>query len=254
MTGMVEVRKIHKSFHGTPVLKGVDLSVAAGSVTCIIGPSGSGKSTLLRCINHLEKPDRGRVYVNGQLSGCRERNGVLYECRPKELCLDRRKIGMVFQSFNLFSHVSVLQNLTIGPVTVKREDGAAARAYALELLERVGLAHKAEAMPSQLSGGQQQRVAIARALAMRPSVMLFDEPTSALDPELVGEVLEVMKALAAEGMTMIVVTHEMGFAREVSDHVVFMDEGRIVEEGHPDSVLLKPQHPRLQTFLSRVLG
>jgi polar amino acid transport system ATP-binding protein len=231
----------------------VDLVVQPGEVSCVIGPSGSGKSTLLRCINHLERIDSGRLRVDGHLVGYRERNGRLYEMRESEVAQQRRDIGMVFQRFNLFPHKTAIENVMEAPVVVRREDKAAARTRAIELLDRVGLADRRDNYPSQLSGGQQQRVAIARALAMSPRLMLFDEPTSALDPELVGEVLDVMRGLAREGMTMVVVTHEMGFAREVGDSLVFMDEGVIVEQGAPREVLANPQHERTRSFLSKVL-
>jgi polar amino acid transport system ATP-binding protein len=244
---------VHKSFGSIEVLHGVNLAVAAGTCTCIIGPSGSGKSTMLRCINHLEPIHRGRIWVNGRLIGYRVEGNHLRELSERELAADRRDIGMVFQQFNLFPHMTALQNIMIAPLKLGRASRTEARERALQLLERVGLSDKAEAYPSQLSGGQQQRVAIARALAMRPKVMLFDEPTSALDPELVGEVLDVMKDLARSGMTMIVVTHELGFAREVSDHLVFMDKGLVVEEGHPAEVLANPRHERTKAFLSKVI-
>ena len=220
---------------------------------CIIGPSGSGKSTFLRCINHLEKVDAGRLTVDGQMVGYRESGGRLYELRDREVCQRRAEVGMVFQHFNLFPHMTVLDNVTIGPVKVKGEDRAAAFERGRALLAQVGLADKMAAYPRQLSGGQQQRVAIARALAMRPKLMLFDEPTSALDPELVGDVLEVMRALAKGGMTMVVVTHEMSFAREVGDSLVFMDQGVVVESGPPKQVLGNPAQQRTQAFLSRIL-
>ncbi|GAA4687602.1 amino acid ABC transporter ATP-binding protein [Pseudonocardia yuanmonensis] len=253
MTPMVEALGIHKRFGATEVLRGVDLVVQPGEVSCVIGPSGSGKSTLLRCINHLERIDSGRLRVDGHLVGYRERNGRLYEMRESEVAHQRRDIGMVFQRFNLFPHKTAIENVMEAPVVVRRQDKAAARARAVELLDRVGLADRRDNYPSQLSGGQQQRVAIARALAMSPRLMLFDEPTSALDPELVGEVLDVMRGLAREGMTMVVVTHEMGFAREVGDSLVFMDEGVIVEQGAPREVLANPQHERTRSFLSKVL-
>ncbi|MFC5949725.1 amino acid ABC transporter ATP-binding protein [Pseudonocardia lutea] len=253
MTPMVEALGIHKRFGATEVLRGVDLVVQPGEVSCVIGPSGSGKSTLLRCINHLERIDSGRLRVDGHLVGYRERNGRLYEMRESEVAQQRRDIGMVFQRFNLFPHKTAIENVMEAPVVVRREDKAAARTRAIELLDRVGLADRRDNYPSQLSGGQQQRVAIARALAMSPRLMLFDEPTSALDPELVGEVLDVMRGLAREGMTMVVVTHEMGFAREVGDSLVFMDEGVIVEQGAPREVLANPQHERTRSFLSKVL-
>ncbi|GAB3940230.1 ectoine/hydroxyectoine ABC transporter ATP-binding protein EhuA [Corynebacterium tapiri] len=252
-TLMVEAHQVWKSFGRLEVLKGIDLAVPAGSVTCIIGPSGSGKSTLLRCVNHLEKITAGRLYVDGELIGYREKDGKLYEISEKEAARQRTDIGMVFQSFNLFPHRTVLENIMEAPIQVKGVSAEAARTRAMDLLEQVGLAHKAEAFPAQLSGGQQQRVAIARAVAMEPKLMLFDEPTSALDPELVGEVLNVMKSLAAEGMTMLVVTHEIGFAREVADEVVFMDRGTIIESGSPAQILDNPQHERTQAFLSTLL-
>jgi polar amino acid transport system ATP-binding protein len=235
------------------VLKGIDLEVGAGEVVSMLGPSGSGKSTFLRCINHLESIDGGEISVNGQLVGYRRHGGKKYELRPREVAAARRDVGMVFQRFNLFPHRTAVENVMEAPVYVKGESREAARAHALELLDRVGLAERAGAYPAELSGGQQQRVAIARALAMRPKLMLFDEPTSALDPELVGEVLEVMQGLAADGMTMIVVTHEIGFAREVCHRVVFMDDGAIVEQGSPGEVLGNPRHRRTQAFLSKVL-
>ncbi|MCE3556201.1 amino acid ABC transporter ATP-binding protein [Pseudonocardia sp. RS11V-5] len=250
---MVEALGIHKSFGATRVLRGVDLVVQPGEVSCVIGPSGSGKSTLLRCINHLERIDSGRLRVDGHLVGYRERNGRLFEMRESEVAHQRRDIGMVFQRFNLFPHKTAIENVMEAPVVVRRQDKAAARTRAVELLDRVGLADRRDNYPAQLSGGQQQRVAIARALAMSPRLMLFDEPTSALDPELVGEVLDVMRGLAREGMTMVVVTHEMGFAREVGDALVFMDEGVIVEHGAPREVLANPQHERTRSFLSKVL-
>jgi polar amino acid transport system ATP-binding protein len=250
---MVEIESLRKSYGANDVLKGVDLRVARGEVTCLIGPSGSGKSTLLRCINQLEKHDSGVLRVDGELIGYQLRNGKLYERSERELCEDRSAIGMVFQRFNLFPHLTVLENITIGPVKVKGMAQSSAEQKARELLARVGLDAKEAHYPSQLSGGQQQRVAIARALAMEPKLMLFDEPTSALDPELVGEVLDVMKDLARSGMTMVVVTHEMGFAREVADSVYFLDAGVIEESGDPREVLVRPQSQRLQDFLSKVL-
>ena len=244
---------MHKSFGHVEVLKGITLEVRTGQVFCLLGPSGSGKSTFLRCINHLERIDAGRLSVGGQLVGYRERAGRLYELNESEVADQRRDIGMVFQRFNLFAHMTALQNVMLAPIDVLKEQKKDARARALNLLERVGLADQAHKYPSQLSGGQQQRVAIARALAMKPKLMLFDEPTSALDPELVGEVLDVMRDLADSGMTMIVVTHEIGFAREVGDHLVFMDAGVVVEQGAPRDVLSNPQHQRTQAFLSKVL-
>ena len=236
------------------MLRGIDLEVAPREVMCIVGPSGSGKSTFLRCINHLEKIDAGRLSVDGELVGYRERGGKIYELPDREVCRKRAEIGMVFQRFNLFPHMTALQNVVEAPVRVKGEQPEGRRrARARGLLARVGLGDKIAAYPNQLSGGQQQRVAIARALAMQPKLMLFDEPTSALDPELVGEVLDVMRGLAQDGMTMIVVTHEMGFAREVGDALVFMDGGVIVESGNPREVLANPQHERTRSFLSKVL-
>jgi polar amino acid transport system ATP-binding protein len=250
---MVCAEGVRKHFGRLEVLRGIDLEVRAGEVLCIIGPSGSGKSTLLRCINHLEKIDGGRLTVDGELVGYREHAGRLYELRDREVGQRRAQIGMVFQHFNLFPHMTALENVTVGPLKVKHEDKRTAQDRGRELLRRVGLADKILAYPRQLSGGQQQRVAIARALGMQPKLMLFDEPTSALDPELVVDVLDVMRSLADDGMTMVVVTHEMGFAREVGDSLVFMDEGVIVESGPPKSVLTSPQHERTQAFLSRIL-
>ncbi len=250
---MVEARGVCKHYAGVEVLKGVNLTVNRGEVTCLIGPSGSGKSTLLRCINHLEKHDAGELRVDGELVGYEARDGKLYERSDKQLCVERSQIGMVFQRFNLFQHLTVLDNVTIGQVKVKNVAADTAAARARELLARVGLDAKEKYYPSQLSGGQQQRVAIARALAMDPKLMLFDEPTSALDPELVGEVLDVMKDLANSGMTMIVVTHEMGFAREVADTVYFLDRGVIEESGDPRQILTSPRSERLKNFLSKVL-
>ena len=250
---MLEARAVRKSFGDNEVLKGIDLSVDGGEVVSFLGPSGSGKSTFLRCINHLERIDGGEISVNGHLVGYRRHNGKKYELRPKEVAAARRDVGMVFQRFNLFPHLTAVENVMEAPVFVKGVRRGEARERAVELLRRVGMADKSAAYPAQLSGGQQQRVAIARALAMEPRLMLFDEPTSALDPELVGEVLDVMKGLAAEGMTMIVVTHEMGFAREVCDRVVFMDDGVIVEQGAPRDVFTSPQHARTRAFLSKVL-
>ena len=253
MTAMVEARRVRKSYGDQEVLKGIDLEVGTGEVVSMLGPSGSGKSTFLRCITHLESIDGGEISVNGQLVGYRRHGGKKYELRPREVATARRDVGMVFQRFNLFPHRTAVENVMEAPVYVKGESRAAARAHALELLDRVGLSERAAAYPAELSGGQQQRVAIARALAMRPKLMLFDEPTSALDPELVGEVLEVMQGLAADGMTMIVVTHEIGFAREVCHRVVFMDDGVIVEQGSPGEVFGNPRHRRTQAFLSKVL-
>ncbi|MFJ4437146.1 amino acid ABC transporter ATP-binding protein [Streptomyces sp. NPDC088923] len=250
---MVRAEAVHKSFGPLEVLKGIDLEVRQGEVFCLIGPSGSGKSTFLRCINHLEKINAGRLYVDGELVGYRQRGEKLHELKDSEVALRRRDIGMVFQRFNLFPHKTALENIIEAPTQVKGVAKAAAREQARALLERVGLADKADSYPAQLSGGQQQRVAIARALAMEPKLMLFDEPTSALDPELVGDVLDVMRDLAESGMTMIVVTHEMGFAREVGDSLVFMDGGVVVESGHPREVLTDPRHDRTRAFLSKVL-
>ncbi|MFJ1864991.1 amino acid ABC transporter ATP-binding protein [Streptomyces sp. NPDC088097] len=250
---MVEVRGVHKSFGALEVLRGVDLQVRVGEVTVVLGPSGSGKSTLLRTINHLEKVDRGWIGVDGEIIGYRESRGKLYELKEKEVLGQRTRIGFVFQNFNLFPHLTVLDNLVEAPVSVLRRPRREALESARRLLERVGLSDKGDAYPRQLSGGQQQRVAIARALALEPKVLLFDEPTSALDPELVGEVLDVIKDLARAGSTMIVVTHEIGFAREVADTVVFMDGGTVVEQGPPAAVLDDPRHPRTRAFLSKVL-
>lgn len=249
---LVKVQHLHKRFGRLEVLRGVDLEVRRGEVVCIIGPSGSGKSTLLRCINHLEQANAGRIYVDGQLVGYQETRGRLKELPDAEVCRRRARIGMVFQQFNLFPHMRVLENIIEAPLRVRRMDRGAASERAMALLGQVGLAAKAGSYPRELSGGQQQRVAIARALAMDPVLMLFDEPTSALDPELVGEVLRVMRDLADGGMTMIVVTHEMGFAQEVADRVVFMDGGTIVEEGPASSVLEHPREVRTKEFLGRV--
>ena len=249
-TPMVQAVDVWKSFGNLDVLKGIDLEVMPGTVTCIIGPSGSGKSTFLRCVNHLEQVNAGRLYVDGELIGYRERDGVLYEMSEKDAAKQRRNIGMVFQNFNLFGHRTVLDNIIEAPVHVLGQPVGEAKARAMELLAMVGLESKADAYPIQLSGGQQQRVAIARAVAMDPKLMLFDEPTSALDPELVGEVLRVMRALADEGMTMIVVTHEMAFAREVADNVVFMADGVIVEQGTAAEVLDNPKQERTKAFLT----
>ncbi|MFJ6854724.1 amino acid ABC transporter ATP-binding protein [Streptomyces sp. NPDC091271] len=250
---MVEIRSVHKSFGPLEVLRGIDLSVRAGEVTVVLGPSGSGKSTLLRTINHLEKVDQGWISVDGTLVGYRRSGDKLYELREREVLRQRTKIGFVFQNFNLFPHLTVLENVIEAPVAALGRPRKDAVAAAGKLLARVGLADKAGAYPKQLSGGQQQRVAIARALALEPRLLLFDEPTSALDPELVGEVLDVIKDLARGGTTMIVVTHEIGFAREVADTVVFMDEGRIVEQGPPADVLDRPVQERTRAFLSKVL-
>jgi polar amino acid transport system ATP-binding protein len=245
---------VHKRFHALEVLKGIDLEVATGEVVVLMGPSGSGKSTFLRCLNHLEKIDRGRIEVNGHLIGYREaRDGHLVEMSDRVVARQRQEIGMVFQRFNLFPHMTVIENIMEAPLQVRGLDRKKARQRALELLQQVGLSEKADVYPARLSGGQQQRVAIARALAMDPKVMLFDEPTSALDPELVGEVLDTMKALAKTGITMICVTHEVGFAREVADRAVLMDGGVIVEQAPPEEFFGKPQHPRTQQFLSKIL-
>ena len=249
---LVHAVNIMKSFDGNVVLKGIDLDVYKGQVVCLLGPSGSGKTTFLRCINQLETIDGGRIWVDGELMGYEDRAGTLHRLTNKAIAAQRREIGMVFQRFNLFPHKTTLENIMEAPVQVKGEDKAKARERAIALLARVGLQDKPAAYPSQLSGGQQQRVAIARALAMQPKLMLFDEPTSALDPELVGEVLAVMRELADEGTTMIVVTHEMSFAREVADHVVFMDGGVVVEQGNPTSVINNPQHDRTKSFLRRM--
>jgi len=250
---MVKAEAVQKSFGHVHVLKGIDLEVAPREVMCVIGPSGSGKSTFLRCINHLEQIDAGRLWVDGRLVGYRQQGGKLHELRDREVAAQRRDIGMVFQRFNLFPHMTALQNVMEAPVKVKGVSKQEARDRGRELLQRVGLGDRVHNYPNQLSGGQQQRVAIARALAMEPKLMLFDEPTSALDPELVGEVLDVMRGLAESGMTMVVVTHEMGFAREVGDTLVFMDDGVVVEAGAPRKVLASPQHQRTQAFLSKVL-
>ena len=250
---MVLAERVSKNFGTNKVLRGISLEVDPGEVLCIVGPSGSGKSTFLRCINHLERVDGGRLSVDGQLVGYRQKGDKLYELKLKEAAFQRQEIGMVFQRFNLFPHLTAVENITLAPMRVKGISKAKATARAMELLERVGLGDKGDAYPAHLSGGQQQRVAIARALAMDPKLMLFDEPTSALDPELVGEVLDVMKELAKSGMTMIVVTHEMGFAREVADTLVFMDEGVVVEAGPPREMLSNPQHDRTKAFLSKVL-
>nr|WP_211241820.1 amino acid ABC transporter ATP-binding protein [Patulibacter minatonensis] len=250
---MVEALNVHKRFGLNEVLKGIDMTVQPGEVVCLLGPSGSGKSTFLRCINHLETIHRGRISVDGALVGYREKNGRLHELPEKDAVRQRAEIGMVFQRFNLFAHKTALQNIVEAPVLVKGVAKKDAEARAGELLTRVGLGDRGGAYPSQLSGGQQQRVAIARALAMDPKLMLFDEPTSALDPELVGDVLDVMRDLAKAGMTMVVVTHEIGFAREVGDRVVFMDGGVVVEEGPPSQVLDAPREERTKAFLSKVL-
>lgn len=250
---MVRAEHIVKSFGSNTVLQDISVEVQRGEVMCLIGPSGSGKSTFLRCINHLETIDGGRLWVDGELMGYRQKGDRIFELSPADVAKQRQDIGMVFQRFNLFPHMTVLENIVEAPTRVKGIKRDSARTRAMELLDRVGLAHKAKAYPGHLSGGQQQRVAIARALAMDPKLMLFDEPTSALDPELVGDVLDVMQQLANDGMTMIVVTHEMGFAREVGDTLVFMDGGVVVEAGDPREVLTNPQRERTKAFLSKVL-
>jgi polar amino acid transport system ATP-binding protein len=252
-SAMVKAEGVHKWFGRLEALRGVHLEVTPREVVVIIGPSGSGKSTFLRCINHLEKIDAGRLSVDGELVGYKQRGAKLHELHDKDVARKRSEIGMVFQRFNLFPHLTAVENIMVGPVRVKGESKEVARDRAQKLLDRVGLGDRGNSHPAQLSGGQQQRVAIARALAMQPKLMLFDEPTSALDPELVGEVLDTMRELASEGMTMIVVTHEMGFAREAGDALLFMDEGVIVESGTPRDVLAKPQHERTRRFLSKVL-
>ena len=250
---MVRAEGVRKRFGSLEVLQGIDLEVGTGEVVCLIGPSGSGKSTFLRCINHLEKIDGGSLTVDGELVGYRRQGDRLYELRDREVCARRAGIGMVFQHFNLFPNMTAVGNVTVGPIRVKKEARQDVRDRATALLRQVGLADKIDAYPSQLSGGQKQRVAIARALAMQPKLMLFDEPTSALDPELVGEVLEVMQGLAKGGMTMLVVTHELGFARDVADRVVFMDQGVVVEAGRPGDILVNPREARTRAFLSRLL-
>jgi polar amino acid transport system ATP-binding protein len=250
---MVRAERVCKSFGHVDVLKGIDLEVAPREVVCVIGPSGSGKSTFLRCVNHLEKINAGRLWVDGELVGYRQRGGKLHELRDREVAAQRRDIGMVFQRFNLFPHMTALENVVEAPTQVKGLRKQEARERGAALLERVGLGERIHSYPNQLSGGQQQRVAIARALAMEPKLMLFDEPTSALDPELVGEVLDVMRGLAESGMTMLVVTHEMGFAREVGDTLVFIDDGVVMEAGDPRQMLADPQHERTRAFLSKVL-
>jgi len=253
MSAAIQISHVRKSFSGVEVLKNISLAIPAGSVTVILGPSGSGKSTLLRCINHLEKLDGGTIRVGETLIGYRQQGQNLYELSEQQVAEQRKNIGMVFQQFNLFPHRTVLQNVADAPVLVKKEKKSAALENAKKLLARVGLEHRIDAWPRELSGGQQQRVAIARALAMKPDVLLFDEPTSALDPELVGEVLQVMKDLAHSGITMVVVTHEIGFAREVADQIIFMDQGQIVETGTAQQVLDNPQHQRTRSFLATVL-
>jgi len=252
-TPMVKAEAVHKRFGHLEVLKGIDIEVLPGQVVVLLGASGSGKSTFLRCINHLEKINAGRLWVDGHLVGYRQEGDKLYELKEREISRSRAEIGMVFQRFNLFPHMTSLENICEAPCQVRKVSKDAARTRARQLLDQVGLVDKADVYPAQLSGGQQQRVAIARALAMDPKLMLFDEPTSALDPELVGDVLDAMKQLAEDGMTMIVVTHEMGFAREVGDQVVFMDQGVVVEKGVPTEVFANPQHDRTKAFLSRIL-
>ncbi|MEU0718661.1 amino acid ABC transporter ATP-binding protein [Streptomyces lavendulocolor] len=252
-TPMVRAEGVRKHFGGLEVLKGIDLTVERGQVCCLLGPSGSGKSTFLRCINHLDKVDGGRLTVDGELVGYRQQGNKLHELREREVADRRRDIGMVFQRFNLFPHMTAVENVMEAPVKVAAVSRNDAREQAHALLDRVGLGDRARHYPAQLSGGQQQRVAIARALAMKPKLMLFDEPTSALDPELVGDVLDVMRQLAADGMTMVVVTHEIGFAREAGDTAVFMDEGVVVEAGDPRRVLVDPEQERTRAFLSKVL-
>ncbi len=249
----VQFLNVHKDFSGVEVLKGINFTVQAGQVACLIGPSGSGKSTLLRCVNHLETTSSGTILVGGRMIGYEVHGDRLIEAHQKDINKRRSRIGMVFQSFNLFGHMTALENVMMGPVKLLKVPREQAETEARELLAKVGLAERTGHYPAQLSGGQQQRVAIARALSMKPDLMLFDEPTSALDPELVGEVLDVMKALARDGMTMIVVTHEMGFAREVADVVAFMDGGVIVEAGDPREIISNPQHERTKAFLSKVL-
>lgn len=249
---IVRAERVRKHYGRTEVLQGIDFTVSVGEVVCIVGPSGSGKSTFLRCINHLERIDGGRLYVNGELIGYRQRGDKIYELAPRDVCRKRADIGMVFQHFELFPHMTVLQNLLLAPTIVRRRGKAEMTTLARERLEEVGLADRADSYPGQLSGGQQQRVAIARALTMQPKLMLFDEPTSSLDPELVGDVLKVMRELAASGLTMVVVTHEMQFAREVADRVVFMDQGRIVEENTPHEFFSNPSTERARSFLERL--
>ena len=251
---IVRAEGVKKWFGTQQVLRGVDLDVFRGEVVVIVGASGSGKTTFIRCINHLEKIEEGRIIVNGHLIGYREKNGRLYEDREVNIARQRREIGMVFQRFNLFPHLTALGNIIEAPIRVRKTDRTEAIAAGRALLARVGLSNKQDAYPTQLSGGQQQRVAIARALAMKPSLMLFDEPTSALDPEMIGEVLEVMKELAREGMTMVVVTHEMGFAREVAHRVIMMDEGTIIEESSPEKFFTNPQQERTKAFIAKIIG
>lgn len=250
---MVKSEDVHKRFGSNEVLKGISLEVARGEVVCLLGASGSGKSTFLRCINHLEQIDSGRLWVDGQMVGYRQVGNRLYELHDRDICRHRAEVGMVFQRFNLFGHMTALQNIIEAPMHVLKLPKAQAVERARQLLDRVGLGDRGDAFPNQLSGGQQQRIAIARALAMQPKLMLFDEPTSALDPELVGEVLDVMKSLARDGMTMVVVTHEMGFAREVADRVVMMHQGQIIESAPPEQFFGAPSHERTKQFLSKIL-
>jgi polar amino acid transport system ATP-binding protein len=249
----VLAENVHKAYGRNEVLRGIDMEVRTGEVACIVGPSGGGKSTFLRCINHLEKIDAGRLSVDGELIGYHQRSGKLYEMHDKDVAAQRRSIGMVFQRFNLFPHKTAAENVMAGPVVVRKDNRKEAKQRAIDLLSKVGLGDRGDSYPSQLSGGQQQRVAIARALAMDPDLMLFDEPTSALDPELVGEVLEVMRELARSGMTMVVVTHEMGFAREAGDVLAFIDKGVVAEIGEPGEILSNPKSKRFQDFLGKVL-
>ena len=251
---LLKVERLRKSFGAHEVLGGIDLAVMRGDVTCIVGPSGSGKSTLLRCLNYLEKPSGGAIFLRGEPIGVRWKGDKLYEMSFNELARQRQRMGMVFQGFHLFPHKTALENVIEAPVLVRRVPRPTAIEEAMVLLERVGMKERANYYPAQLSGGQQQRAAIARSLAMKPDLMLFDEPTSALDPELVGEVLAVMRQLADDGMTMVVVTHEMGFARDVADHLIFIDGGLIVEQGRPIDVLTRPKHERTRAFLTRVLA
>ena len=253
MMPLLKVEQLRKAFGSHEVLRGIDMQVNRGDVTCIVGPSGSGKSTLLRCLNHLEKPTGGAVFLMGEPVGLRWKGARLHEMSFNELARQRQRMGMVFQGFHLFPHKTALENVIEAPMVVKGIARAQAVDEAMALLDKVGMKDRAHYYPAQLSGGQQQRTAIARSLAMKPDLMLFDEPTSALDPELVGEVLATMRQLAQEGMTMVVVTHEMGFARDVADHLIFMDGGVIVEEGKPSEVLKAPRHDRTRAFLSRVL-
>lgn len=250
---MVKLVNVHKSFGNLEVLKGVNLEIQSGEVVCIIGASGSGKSTMLRCLNHLERITDGEIYIEGELTDKRENNKDLMKIDPAKVQILCTELGMVFQNFNLFPHLSVIDNVTIAPIIVKKAKKEEIEKVALDLLKEVGLSEKKDEYPSRLSGGQQQRVAIARALAMNPKIMMFDEPTSALDPELVGEVLATMRHLAEKGMTMIIVTHEIGFAREVADRVIFMDQGVICEQGTPEEVILHPQEERTKSFLNKIL-